>query len=107
MRRLCSEGQSQASAYVEVEVPPSRVEPTLDMQRVELLEPSETPEPPHDAPPKSTGPRNPHQTRAPTDKDEPRIELPEGLPLTAAQRVFVPPELAAEWREEARRKGMT
>jgi hypothetical protein len=39
------------------------------------------------------------------EDDEPRIELPEGLPLTAAQPVFVPPELAAKWREEARRRG--
>ena len=107
MRTLRSDGQDQASAYVEVEVPPSRVDPTLDAERVALLDPEETPKPPRAAPPKGSGPRNAEQTRAPSCEDDLDVELPEGLPLTAAQLVFVPPELAAEWREEARRKGMT
>jgi hypothetical protein len=47
-----------------------------------------------------SGPRNPEQTRLPDP--EPKIELPEGLPLTVAQLVYVPPELAAQWREEAK-----
>ena len=107
MRTFRSDGQDQASAYVEVEVPPSRIDPTLDAERVALLDPEETPKPPSDAPPKGSGPRNAEQMRAPSGEDDLDVELPEGLPLTAAQLVFVPPELAAEWREEARRKGMT
>lgn len=103
MRTLRSQGESQASAYIEAELPPSRVEPTLELERVALLDPRRTPTLHSDDPPKSSGPRNPEQMRLPDP--EPSVELPEGLPLTVAQPVYVPPELAEKWREEARQKG--
>jgi hypothetical protein len=128
MRRASSEGRDAARVYVEAEVPPSRPEPPLIDERVALLDPRRTPTLRGDDPPRSAGPRHPAQqaprceigpdslpsaprpgggAAAPAREagGEPSVELPEGLPLTAAQPVFVPPALAARWREEAKRGG--
>jgi hypothetical protein len=54
-------------------------------------------------PPSGSGPRNPAQAawRAP---QPPGVELPDGLPLTKAQRFWIDPELLAAWEDEERRK---
>ncbi|MFT3770156.1 MAG: hypothetical protein QM820_32405 [Minicystis sp.] len=105
MRTLCSNGRDEARAYAEMELPPPRVEPPLEMDRIAIVDPRRTPTLHLDEPPASSGPRNPEQMTPPAPEDELRVELPERLPLTAAQPVIVPPELAALWREEAKKKG--
>jgi hypothetical protein len=102
MATLRSDGEDQLSAYVESEVPPSRPEPAVEVERVAFVDPRRTPTVRLNDGRKGSGPRNPEQTALPGD-DEPRIELPDGLPLTAPQQVYVPPELAAKWREEAKK----
>ena len=104
MSMLRSNGENEMRAYVEVEIPAPRVEPTLEMDRIALFDPEDAKAVEGQEPPKSSGPRNPDQMQLPDP--EPKIELPEGLPLTVAQPVYVPPELAAQWREEAKRKGI-
>ncbi|APR86228.1 Hypothetical protein A7982_11577 [Minicystis rosea] len=77
------------------------------MDRVAFVNPRHTPTLHLGAATLGSGPRNPEQVAPPAPEDEPRIEMPEGLPLTAAQPVYVPPELAARWRAEAKQKGET
>jgi hypothetical protein len=101
VRTLRSDGENEARAYVEVDVPPSRVEPTIETERVAVSDPRRTPTLRLDERPRGSGPRNPAQTTLP-GPEELRAELPEGLPLTKAQLVIVPPELAAKWRAEAK-----
>lgn len=106
MAVLRSDGEDQARAYVESEVPPSRAVPEVAGERVAIVDPRATTTVRRYEGATGSGPRNPDQKSPPRDEDdEPSVELPEGLPLTAPQSVFVPPELAAKWREEARRKG--
>lgn len=105
MRIVSSNGQPEARAYLETEVPPRRLDPTVEMDRVAVFDPRRTPTLHLDDAPPVSGPRNPEQVAPPAPEDEPRIEMPEGLPLTAAQPVFIPPELAAKWRAEAKKRG--
>jgi hypothetical protein len=106
MRTLRSDGENEASAYVEADVPSSRVEPTIEMERVAVSDPRRTPTLRLDERPRASGPRNPAQKTLP-GPEELRVELPERRPLTKAQPVIVPPELAAKWREEAKKRGGT
>lgn len=107
MRVVSSNGQHEARAYVETEVPRRRLEPTVEVDRVVIFDPRRTPTLHLDDAPPASGPRNPEQVSPPAPEDEPRIEMPEGLPLTAAQPVYVPPELATRWRAAAKQRGET
>jgi hypothetical protein len=104
-RTLRSNGETEARAYVEAEVPAPRAEPALDAERVEIVDPHHTPTLHLDKQQKGSGPRNDEQTRL-REPGELSVELPDGLPLTASQLVIVPPELAAQWREEAKKAGV-
>jgi hypothetical protein len=99
---LRSDGAPEARAYAEIDVPAAGHEPTLEMERVRVLDPRHTPTLHVDAP-RTSGPRNPEQCSLP-EPTELRVELPDGLPLTEPQRVIVPPELIAQWLAEAERK---
>ena len=56
--------------------------------------------------PSGAGPRDPDQGAWPPPKP-PGIELPDGRPLTKAQRFWIDPELLATWDDEERRKQAT
>jgi hypothetical protein len=99
---LRSDGAPEARAYVKIDVPASSREPTLEMERVRVLDPRHTPTL-HLETQQASGPRNPDQ-RALPEPDELRVELPDGRPLTEPQRVIVPPELVARWLAEAEEK---
>jgi len=101
---LRSNGEPAARAYVETAVPAPCVDPVIETERVAIVDPHDTLTLHRDSKPMATGPRNPDQkTLAPPG--ELRVELPDDLPMTEAQIVIVPPELAARWREEAKRNG--
>jgi hypothetical protein len=101
---LCSNGEPLARAYVETAVPAPRVEPLVEAERVAIVDPRHTPTLHRDGKPRGAGPRNPDQ-KILAVPGELRVELPDDLPMTEAQIVIVPPELAARWREEAKMKG--
>ena len=103
-RNLRSNGEPAARAYVETAVPAPCVEPTMEAERVAIVDPRHTPTLHREGKPTGAGPRNPDQKTL-RDPGELRVELPEDLPMTEAQIVIVPPELAAKWREEAKRRG--
>jgi hypothetical protein len=102
MTALRSDGAPEARAYVEIELPAAAPEPTVEMERVRVLDPRHTPTLHLDMQPAS-GPRNPEQLALPEPNDL-RVELPDGRPLTEPQRVIVPPELIAHWLAEAEQK---
>jgi hypothetical protein len=97
---LRSDGGASARAYVEFPVPASAPEPALETARVVLADPTRAPAPP--GPPRGPGPRNPDQAAPPAPRP-PGVELPDGLPLMKAQRIWIDPELIEQWEEEARR----
>jgi hypothetical protein len=103
MGTLRSNGEDEARAYAEMDAPPARLDPTLEMERVAISDPRATPTVQIEGKREHAGPRNPEQATLPTPEDL-VVELPERRPLTEAQPVVVPPALAAKWREEARRK---
>jgi len=100
MQILTSNGRAEARAYGIFPLPiaPKPSSPT-GLPRVELLGPSDTATLPREAAP-SHGPRNPEQTRLRPPETK-LLELPDNLPMTVAQRVYVAPELIARWRAEA------
>jgi hypothetical protein len=105
LRTLRSNGETEASAYVETVLPASRAEPALEEERVAIVDPRHTPTLRLDKPPQTSGPRNEAQATLP-EPGELAVELPDARPTTTSQLVVVPPELAAQWREEARKAGV-
>jgi hypothetical protein len=105
---VASNGQSEARAYLVVDVPPPGPEPALALERVQILDPRQTSTLVNGAVRAGSGPRNPEQRDVSLPKP-PGVELPDGLPATKAQRIFLDPEVVARWRaeaaEEARTKG--
>src|SRR5262249_15432548 len=101
MQVLRSNGENEARAYAEVEVRPSGPEPEAVAERVEIVDPRHTSTVRRGV--RRAGPRNPAQKALPGEK-LPSVELPDGRPATKAQRVIIDPELAAQWRAEAKRK---
>jgi hypothetical protein len=100
MQILRSNGQAEARVYGIFPVPlPARPPSSVASSRVELLRPSDTATLPREVAPKA-GPRNPEQMRLHPPSTE-LLELPDHLPMTTAQRVYVAPELIAKWRAEA------
>jgi hypothetical protein len=103
---LFSNGANEARAYAELALPAPAAEPPTPAETIALTEPGALPPPRVETKAAGAGPRNPAQTVLPAE-GELEVELPEGLPLTEAQVIIVPPELAAQWREEAKRNGTT
>lgn len=103
-RTLRSNGETKLALYVAPYAPPAGAPGAVDDgERVTLCDPRSTETVELRALALRRGPRNPEQRtlRSP----EPRVELPDGRPLTRAQRVLVPPELMARWRREHHEKG--
>ena len=72
-------------------------------ERVIVFDPRRTPTLPLIAVRCGSAPRNPEQTEWKPSEGT-GIELPDGLPMTEVQRVFVDPELIAQWESEAQRR---
>jgi hypothetical protein len=100
---LSSDGEPSARAYAVV-IMPSRTtpEPLMEPDRVVITDPHRTVTVGAGAT-ASSGPRDPEQTQ-PLRAKSPGIELPDGLPLSKAQRIWVDPDQIAAWEEEERRK---
>jgi hypothetical protein len=101
MQVLRSNGENEARAYVEVEVPPSPPAPAVEIDRVRIVDPRDTVTVRRGAP-RSTPP-NPQQRVWPPQAP-PAVDLPDALPATKAQRVILDPALVARWRAQAARK---
>ena len=93
-------GELAARAYALAPVPRRSVSPVADVARVEIVDPrrAATLRTHRRA---SSEPRDPGQNewRAPK---RPGVELPDARPIMKAQRVFVDPELVAQWEQEER-----
>jgi hypothetical protein len=100
---LQSNGQREARAYTLVTVPALRPEPHLEQERVVVCAPRDVRTAPSSARVAGAGPRNADQVVWPPP-GPPALDLPDGLPATKAQRVYIDPALVAQWRAEARRK---
>ncbi len=98
-----SNGKNEARAYAVVAVRASRPEPTIEVERVQIVDPRHTSTVQLSTSPAGAGPRNLEQTAWPTP-EPPAIDLPDRLPPTKAQRVFLDPALVARWRAEAAAK---
>jgi hypothetical protein len=79
-------------------VPPSEPGPVPDEERVVIVDPRRAPTLPSDRR-KGAGARAPDQMRRPEPSNG--IELPDARPLMKTQRVWIDPELIAQWRAEA------
>ncbi len=98
-----SNGQNEARGYVIATVTEDARAKMKTAERVIVFDPRRTPTLPMIAGLCGSAPRNPDQvTWKPSDGTG--IELPDGLPMTEVQRVFVDPELIAQWESEAQRK---
>jgi hypothetical protein len=96
---LRSDGALNARGYATASVQPSPPRPVPDAERVVFVDPRRTATTPasHRT---GAGPRAPEQLRVP--EPSPGIELPDGRPLMKAQRVWIDPELLAQWDAEDR-----
>jgi hypothetical protein len=106
MQILISDGRNEARAYAKVVVHSSRPEPSVEMERVQIVDPRLTSTVQLGTPSAGSGPRNPEQTVW-AQPEPPAVDLPDRLPVTKAQRVFIDPELVARWRAEAQTKETT
>ena len=100
-KAIRSNGELAMRGYAVAASPAPAPEPSLPVERVVIVDPrrAETL-----TDPRSSGPRDPSQTVWPPPK-APQIELPDGQPLTKGQRIWIDPELLAQWeREEAARR---
>jgi hypothetical protein len=100
---LESNGQKEARAYAVAVVRPAPPEPVAELERVLILDPRQVTTAVTGAVP-APGPRNPEQ-KAPSPTKPREIDLPDALPATKAQHVYIDPELIARWRVEAERRG--
>jgi len=100
MITLRSNGEAALAVYVAPHVAPPTPAPGVvdDGERIALADPRSTATVELRALSLRAGPRNPEQRTLPSS--EPHVELPDGRPLTRAQRVMIPPELIARWRRE-------
>jgi hypothetical protein len=102
MTLIRSNGEPSARGYAFASVRPSTPEPPSPAERVVLVHPARTPTLTGSR--VGTGPRNPDQKVWPPPAP-PGIELPDGRPLTKAQRFRIDPELIAQWDREAAAEG--
>jgi hypothetical protein len=96
---LRSDGALNARGYAIASVRPSQPSPVPDAERVVFVDPRRTATTRASRRP-SAGPRAPEQVRRP--EPPPGIELPDERPLTKAQRVWIDPDLIAQWQAEDR-----
>jgi hypothetical protein len=99
---LRSDGALNARGYVTATVPPAPPIPVPEAERVVIVDPRRTATTPTSERP-GGNPRAPEQRLLPEPSTG--IELPDGRPLTKAQRVWVDPEVIARWKAEARQGG--
>jgi hypothetical protein len=81
-------------------VRPSPPSPVPEAERVVIVDPRRTATTPTSQQQGGGGPRAPDQLRLPEPSTG--IELPDGRPLTKAQRVWVDPEVIERWKAEDR-----
>jgi hypothetical protein len=91
-------GDPFARAYALVEVRPGAPEPGVPLERVLLIRPTQTVT--RTGARAGAGPRAPHQRAWPPEKGA-AVVLPDGRPLTKAQRFWIDPDLFARWDAEA------
>jgi hypothetical protein len=96
---LKSNGELSARGYAVVEVRRGAPEPPVAPERVVIVRPTQTAT--RTGPRAGSGPRAPDQQTWPPQKG-PAIVLPDGRPLTKAQRFWIDPELLAQWDAEAK-----
>ncbi|AKT37883.1 uncharacterized protein CMC5_020260 [Chondromyces crocatus] len=100
---LRSDGEDAVRGYAEGSIAPRPLAPTLEMERVRIVEgallidPSPCVCPPPDAR-KPTGPRNPDQKHLP-QTPELGVALPERLPLTKKQPLVIDGDVLREWHD--------
>src|SRR5580693_5916640 len=80
-------GEDSARAYVAGELPEQAEHPTVELERVKLVPPTQTPTVRLADLPKRAGPRAPDQMAPPRRKGP--IDLPEGRPLTKTQTIDI------------------
>jgi hypothetical protein len=102
---LWSNGKNEARAYAQAEVRRSPHAPAMESERVQIVDPRHTSTMPM-GPPCLGSPRNPDQKVWALPQPA-GVELPDRRPATKAQRVFLDPELVAQWRAEANMKETT
>jgi hypothetical protein len=100
---LKTAGEASAAAYAEGEVPDATDCPTIEVDRVRIVSPTQTPTVKLADRAKGSGPRAPDQMVKPTPKGP--VELPEGRPVTKMQVIEIDPEFLLEL--ETRRKAST
>jgi hypothetical protein len=100
---LATSGEDSAAGYAAGEVPEAADQPTIDLARVRIVPPSQTPTVKLVALAKRPGPRAPDQTRLrePTGP----VDLPEGRPLTATQSVNVDHDFLVELAKARAERG--
>jgi hypothetical protein len=91
---LATAGEDSAAGYAVAEVPEETEHPTIDLDRVRIVPPSQTPTVRLGDLAKRPGPRAPDQMEMPKPKGP--IELPEGRPVTATQVIEVDPDFIVE-----------
>ena len=94
-----SDGEDEARAYAEAEVPEPSLTPTMEMDRVQVVDPRRAPTMRREDMLKASGPRAPEQT-APSTQVAPGVEAPLGLPGNKLQPLL----FDQEFLEELRRK---
>lgn len=87
---LTTGGEASAAGYVAAEVPAGKDCPTIDVARVRIVPPSQTPTVKLGDVAKGAGPRAPEQMVRPKPKG--LVELPEGRAVTKMQRIEIDPE---------------
>jgi hypothetical protein len=97
-RTIKSDGALSLRGYAVVEVRPASPEPTRPRDRIVLVSPTQTAT--RTGQRTGAGPRNPQQIAWPPPKG-PAIVLPDGRPLTKAQRFWIDPDLFTRWDAEA------
>jgi hypothetical protein len=96
-------GEAAARGYAAADVPAATLCPTMEMDKVRILPPTQTPTVKLGDLANPTGPRDPDAKTKP--KPKPPVELPEGRPTTAMQVIEIDPELLVELtRRQAERE---
>jgi hypothetical protein len=95
-------GEPAAAAFVEAEVPEEPVHPTMEMDRVQVLDPRRAPTMRRIDILKGSGPRDPDQMKLPQPKGP--VEAPMERPATKMQPIRIDPEFLAELSVKAAEK---
>ena len=99
-----SDGEGAARAYVEAEVPEEPRCPTMEMDRVRIVDPRRAPTMRREDMVKGGGPRAPEQMAVPAAK-APGVEAPMGRPATKMQVLKLDEEFLEELRQKKAEAG--